>query len=222
MRTNKTKDISQSRLFKDPSGSIADSNRLYHIILFIFIIFLVVPSFFMVHFSFSEIKPPRRNSAFPDFSFQNILTKEENRYLGSSQKHILSFRKIHGDIFIVEVFSTYCMACPKNVPVLNAVYSAIANNTDLKDKVKIVGIAVGNTDNEIKTFRKSYGVHYPVLSDYHFTFHKVIGNPRVPYTIFIKRISGRKKAVIFHTHQGVFDSPEDILRVIQDEFHEKN
>jgi thiol-disulfide isomerase/thioredoxin len=175
----------------------------------------------MVHFSFSEVKPKGRNSTFPDFSFQNTLTKEENRYLGSSQKHMLSFRKIRGDIFIIEVFSTYCMACPKNVPVLNAVYSAVTNNTDLKDKVKIVGIAVGNTENEIKAYRKSYGMHYPVLSDYHFTFLKVIGNPRVPYTIFIKRLPGGNKDVIFYTHQGVLDSPESILRAIQDEFHEK-
>jgi thiol-disulfide isomerase/thioredoxin len=176
----------------------------------------------MVHFSFSEVKPKGRNSTFPDFSFQNTLTKEENRYLGSSQKHMLSFRKIRGDMFIIEVFSTYCMTCPKNVPILNAVYSAVTNNTDLKDKVKIVGIAVGNTENEIEAYRKSYGIHYPVLSDYDFTFHNVIGNPRVPYTIFTKRLPGGNKDVIFYTHQGVLDSPESILRAIQNEFYEKN
>jgi hypothetical protein len=181
-----------------------------------------LPYFFFVGPSFSEKKIMGKGSLLPAFTFQNTLSKEENMYLGLSRKDTFPLKDIQAKYLIIEVFSTYCMSCPKNVPVLNEVYSAIEHDPELKGKVKIVGIAVGNTENEIKTYRKAYGIKYPVFADYSFAFHKAIGNPRVPYTIFMERIAGGKKVVIFYTHQGVIDSPEDILQRVKDELHEKN
>jgi peroxiredoxin len=160
-----------------------------------------------------------KDSLLPVFTFQNTLSKEENMYLGLSRKNIFSLKDIQGNFLIIEVFSTYCTACPKNVPVLNEVYSAIENDSGLKDKVKIIGIAVGNTEDEKKIYKKEYGIQYPVMSDYKFKFHKVIGNPRVPYTIFTKRSLKGKNAIIFYTHQGILDSSKQILGIIKDAMH---
>ena len=110
-----------------------------------------------------------------------------------------------GTLFIFEVFSTYCLSCPKNIPILNTVYANTKNDPALKGKVKVMGIAVGNTENEIKQYNKEFKVSYPVLTDYSFAVHKALGNVRVPFTIFVKK-DVRGRCVVVATHQGVYDS----------------
>lgn len=120
---------------------------------------------------------------------------------------------MNATILLIEVFSTYCTSCPKNVPILNTVYSAVEDDPVLKGKVKVIGIAVGNTGNEIESFKKEYKVLYPVLSDLLFTLHKSLGNPRVPYTILIRK--NVKGNIVVYVHQGVIDSPDLILNNIR-------
>jgi len=119
-----------------------------------------------------------------------------------------------GTLFVFEVFSTYCLSCPKNIPVLNAVYANTKNDPPLKGKVKVVGIAVGNTENEIKLYNREFKVSYPVLTDYSFAIHKALGNVRVPFTLFVRR-DVRGQCVVVATHQGVYDSAEEVMKTLQ-------
>ena len=119
-----------------------------------------------------------------------------------------------GTLFVFEVFSTYCLSCPKNIPILNAVYANTKNDAALKGKVKVMGIAVGNTENEIKQYNKDFKVSYPVLTDYSFAAHKALGNVRVPFTIFVKK-DVRGRCVVVATHQGVYDSAEEVMKTLQ-------
>jgi hypothetical protein len=62
---------------------------------------------------------------------------------------------------------------------------------------------------------KDFKVSYPVLTDYSFTAHKALGNVRVPFTIFVKKdIRGR--CVVVATHQGVYDTAEEVMKTLQD------
>ena len=164
-------------------------------------------------FVYAETKPIGRGARFPYVTFQDNLSKDERSYLGLSRKKDFSLKDIDGTLFLIEVFSTYCTSCPKNVPVLNDVYSAIRNDPGLKGKVKLFSIAVGNTGNEAESFKKEYKILYPVLTDIHFTAHKALGNPRVPYTILIRRTT--KGTIVVDTHQGVIDSTDALLRTIR-------
>lgn len=119
-----------------------------------------------------------------------------------------------GTIFVFEVFSTYCVGCPKNIPFFNAVYANTINDASLKGKVKVMGIAVGNTENEIKQYNREFKVSYPVLTDYSFTVHKALGSVRVPFTIFVKK-DVRGRCVVAATHQGVYDSAEEVMKTLQ-------
>jgi peroxiredoxin len=94
------------------------------------------------------------------------------------------------------------------------VYANTKNDPPLKGKVKVVGIAVGNTENEIKQYNKEFKVSYPVLTDYSFAVHRALGNVRVPFTIFVKR-DMRGRCVVVATHQGVYDSAEEVMKTLQ-------
>ena len=165
---------------------------------------------FLYYSFFPEFLQPQpdlseRVNIFPNFVFTDTLSRDEQAYLGISARKNFSIKNIRSAVIIVEMFNTYCTICPRNVPVLNDVYSLIENDPKLKGKIKVISIAVGNTSAEITSYKKTHGVRYPILSDSNFTLHRLLGDPRVPYTMLIKRNR------IVHTHQGIMDSSESLL-----------
>ena len=158
----------------------------------------------------AEARPISRGDGFPGLSFRDVMSKSDRAYLGVDGKKIFSIKDMQGTLFIIEIFNTYCIICPKNVPVLNAVYSMINSDAQLRHKVKVVSVATGNTINEAESYKKEYKVLYPMLTDFTFALHKALGNPRVPYTIIVKR-HARGKYVVAYTCPGVIDSAESLL-----------
>ena len=156
-----------------------------------------------------------KQKTFPDLTFKNILSRNDQIYLGISRKAAFNFREITGDIIIVDVTNTYCFNCKKNIPILNEVYKTIQNHSTLKGKVKIVGIAIGNTIKEIESFKKEYKPLYPLIVDPDFTAHKALGRPRVPYILTIRSNKAGDR-IICKTHQGVFDSAVSVMNNINE------
>lgn len=165
--------------------------------------------------AFSETKPISKGARFPDIIFTETLSKETRTYLGITKKNSFSLKDIKGVMFVVEVFSTYCTSCPKNVQLLNTACDLIGKDPGLSGRVKVFAIAVGNNQTEVKSFSKEHKVLYPVLTDYRFTAHKALGNPYVPFTIFAKR-DARGRIMVADTHHGVFDSAEGIMKNVRE------
>lgn len=165
--------------------------------------------------AYSITEPISKGARFPDIIFAETLSKEARTYLDTQKKSNFSIKDTKGDIYIIEVFSTYCTSCPKNIQLLNSVYSLIAEDPVLKGKVKVLAIAVGNNQNEVKTYNREYKVLYPVLTDYRFTAHKALGNPYVPFTVFAKKDS-KGRIMVADTHRGLFDSKEEIMEIIRE------
>jgi thiol-disulfide isomerase/thioredoxin len=157
----------------------------------------------------AETKTIAKGASFPHTVFHDHLTAAERSYMGLSGKKTFSLKDLQGTVFIIEIFSTYCMSCPKDVPILNAVHSAIENAPALKGKVKVIAVAVGNSAVEVGDFKKDYALAYPVLTDVNFTLHKALGNPRVPLTLWIKK-TGR--GLVLDVHQGLLDSSDAVLQ----------
>lgn len=162
----------------------------------------------------AETKPIEKGAAFPGITFKDTLSKQERKTLGISQKSNFSFREIPGNLIIIEVFNTYCVSCPRNVPVLNKLNYAIENDPKLKGKVKLISIAVGNNQNEVKDYRNLHKVLYPILTDLNFSIHNSLGSPRVPYTIFVKR-NVKGKYIVADIHSGIFDSYDKAMKMLR-------
>lgn len=164
--------------------------------------------------AYAETNPITKGALFPNVAFTDALAKDSRAYLGIPWKKKFSLKDMKGTLFIFEVFSTYCLSCPKNIPILNTLYANTKNDPALKGKVKVMGIAVGNTENEIKQYNKEFKVSYPVLTDYSFAIHKALGNVRVPFTIFVRK-NVRGQCMVVATHQGVYDSEEDVMKTLK-------
>jgi len=187
-------------------------NAIRVVLLVLFVVMSVSLPLRGVH---GETRPIARGENFPNLSFRDMLSKGDRAYLGIGRKKIFSIKDMQGNLFIFEIFSTYCMSCPRNVPVLNAVYSKVNGDPKLSQKVKVAAVAIGNTRNEAESFKQEYKVLYTVLTDFTFAFHKALGNPRVPYTIIVKR-DVRGKNIVVYTHMGVIESPELIMTEVRD------
>jgi thiol-disulfide isomerase/thioredoxin len=181
------------------------------------ILVVIISILYFSFFSFGEAcadgKPLSKGAKLPKMSFKDTVSSETMAYLGLSRKKNFSLDDMRGSLFIVEVFSTYCTSCPRNIPILNNIYDAIEKDVRSKGKIKIFGIAIGNNSREVKSYQTEYKVLFPVLTDYDFSVHDTLGKPRVPYTIYVQKTA--KGRTVVDVHQGVLDSAETVLKKVR-------
>jgi thiol-disulfide isomerase/thioredoxin len=107
----------------------------------------------------------------------------------------------------------YCPYCQADAPKINELYQLIEKDSDLKNKIKMVGIGAGNTPFEVEVYKKTYKVPFPLFPDKDFVVHKVCGEPRTPYFIIV-RINDDKTHQIIHTQLGEFPGAEKFLELM--------
>jgi thiol-disulfide isomerase/thioredoxin len=163
-------------------------------------------SIFLLHtFACAETKSIGFSIPFPDLTFKQILSREEQAYLGIPRKTSFTFKEIQGFLILIEFMSTYCMSCQKQAPIFNELYSSIEKDPQLKGKVKMIGIAAGNNQKEVESFKKEYKVSYSLFADPKFDAHTAVGSPRTPFMIWVRR-DAQGKGTVVSTHLGLIDS----------------
>jgi hypothetical protein len=180
---------------------------------FIFtLVFFLITSCFH-EFCCAESNPTSIPARFPDLIFQNSLSKEEQVYLGIKDEDTFSINDIKGTLTIVELTNTYCVSCQKNIKILNEIYKQTQNNKNLKGKIKVMGVAIGNNKREVNYFKNEHKILYPLINDPEFVAHKALGEPRVPYTMFVRR-NAKGEEIIFKIHKGAFESADNLMNEI--------
>ena len=93
-------------------------------------------------------------------------TKEAHlAYLGIGGDETFALAEIKTRILIIEVFNFYCPHCQAEAPTVNRLYRQIENDARLRDRIKIIGIGIGNTPYEISAFRQRFAVPFPLFAD---------------------------------------------------------
>ncbi|MGA2468637.1 MAG: TlpA disulfide reductase family protein [Thermodesulfobacteriota bacterium] len=154
--------------------------------------------------SWAETKPVGFAIPFPDLTFTQTLSKEEQAYLGLPQKKSFSIKEIRGNLILIEFISIYCVSCQREAPIFNELYSSIEKDLRLRGKVKMIGFAAGNSLHEVEIYKKTYQVPYPVMGDPRFDAHMAVGSPRTPFTIWIRK-DAKGRGIVVSTHLGLMD-----------------
>ncbi|MCK9273600.1 MAG: redoxin domain-containing protein [Syntrophales bacterium] len=164
-------------------------------------------------FPFTEVgiaNPPEAGEVFRQLKLPFPEKKEHRQYLGVKKGESFLIRDIEADVVIVEVLSMYCPFCQVEAPKVNELFSMIQSDGNLNGKVKIIGIAAGNSRYEAEVFTQKYAVQFPVFPDADFTIHKMLGEVRTPYFIGIKNEG--KKSRVFYSKLGAFGDTGDFLK----------
>ena len=114
------------------------------------------------------------------------------------------------DVLIIQIFSMYCPHCQKEAPAVNAFYEKVNADPLLRDRMKLIGIGVGNSEYEVDFFRKKYDVRFPLFPDPDFAIHKKTGEVRTPYFVGVT-FEENGSPRIFHSHLGGIGTPEEFL-----------
>jgi peroxiredoxin len=149
-------------------------------------------------------------SHFPNVIFKNALSTKEQVYLGIQGKNTFTLNDIKRPFLLVELTNTYCVSCKKNIKIFNDIYKKTSSDKQLNKKIAVIGIAIGNNEREVEYFKKEHAILYPIVIDPEFTVHKALGEPRVPFTMFMRK-DAQEKELIFKVHTGVFESADKLL-----------
>ena len=158
-------------------------------------------------------KPPEKGEQLPTINLPIPKNPDERNYLGLSGSGLFKIPQIKARVVIIEIFSMYCPYCQKDAPRINELYEMIEKDSDLKTKIKVIGIGAGNSPYEVSVFKKTYAVPFPLFPDKDFEIHKVCGEVRTPYFMGVK-INDDGTHQIIHTQLGNFQGAEPFLELI--------
>ncbi len=158
-------------------------------------------------------KPPQKGEVLPVMNLPMPKNPVEKGYLGLSGDGSFKIPQIKANVVIIEIFSMYCPYCQKDAPGINELYNLIESNSDLKNKIKLIGIGAGNSTYEVEVFKKTYTVPFPLFPDKDFTIHKACGEVRTPYFIVVK-INDDKTHQIVHSQLGDYPGAEPFLELV--------
>jgi peroxiredoxin len=158
-------------------------------------------------------RTPAQGEAFPDITLVMPDKTSDRDYLGLKGKNTFKLSQVKADVLILEVFSMYCPYCQREAPLVNQLYDMIDKKTDIKDRVKIIGIGAGNTPFEVGIFRNQYNIQFPLVSDESFAVHKAVGEVRTPYFFVVKMNIDGPNSIIY-SKVGSIQDPNQFLDMI--------
>lgn len=148
---------------------------------------------------------------FPDFELTGKLTPAQKSYLGVESETI-KLTDIKADYVFIEGYSMYCPICQRDAPGINDLYETVSS-ADPEGKIKIIGIALGNTPLETSFYAKKYNVEFPIFTDENYIIHEGLGNVGTPVFYIVKLGSTPE---MLYMHEGEAKDKAILLQALKD------
>lgn len=177
--------------------------------------FQVLPAGMASFAQTSQVSYSDKRMPLPAFELPLPQDQSQRDYLGLSGKGRFKIGDIKSQIVIIEIFSFYCPICQVHAPLVHEVYEKIQGRADLKEKIRMVGIAATNTAFEAQSFKETYKISFPVFPDEEGDIALLLGIKYTPTFIGVK-VDGKGRQEQFYFLPGAFTNPtrfiEDILK----------
>jgi hypothetical protein len=151
-----------------------------------------------------EIRLIKAGELFPDTPLRTPANREEREYLGLAEGEFFRLNEIKADLVLVEILSVYCTSCQRQTSPYNELYTLIEKDPKTRGRIKMIGIAAGNGDIEVRHFRDEYQVRFPIVPDPQFAMHSAIGGSRTPFAIYVRQDPADRAGLVAGTHLGLY------------------
>ncbi len=129
---------------------------------------------------------------FPDFTHVNNFTTDECTYLGIDPDADFRLSSLRHDLVVLEFMNVFCDVCREDVDLYNELYEVSRGDTALGGAFSVLGIAVGNSFEEVMQFSDELMVRYPILLDTDREILELTGSVRgAPQAYLLQRTGGR-------------------------------
>ena len=145
--------------------------------------------------------PPAKGGKLPVINLQVPKDPAEKMYLGLSGSGFFRIPQIKAQAVVIKIFNVYCPICQITAEAMTELYHQIENNPNFKNRIKLIGIGVGNSPLEVEVFKETYKVPFPIFPDEDFRIHKALGEVRTPFFIAIKMERDGSHEIV-HTYPG--------------------
>ena len=150
--------------------------------------------------------------AFPETALKTPAQAKDRTYLGVSGGAPFRIQDLQAKVILVEILNVYCAACQKQAPLYNRLFAMIQSNPAARKQIKMIGIAVGNDDEEVQTFRDHFQIPYPIITDPEYLLHDAVGGGPTPFSIIVRRDPGTRSALVAGAHLGVNENVQGLFR----------
>ena len=147
----------------------------------------------------------------PLISLPMPVNLDEKSYLGLSGKGYFRISQIKGKALIIKVLNIYCPPCQGTATAMTEVYHLIQNDAKLRDQIKIIGIFVGNSSNEVNYFKEAYRIPFPIFPDEDFKIHKALGEIRTPYLICTLKDNFGNHQIVHARPKGLKEAEAEVF-----------
>jgi hypothetical protein len=152
---------------------------------------------------------PQKGGTLPAFQMLAPASDNDQKYLGITGP-TFQLKDVRCEVLLVEILGAYCPLCYQQAPLFTKLYARL-DRRNLGDKVKMLGVAIGATPMEVEQLRKNGSYEFPIVRDESFAVHKLLGEPRTPFTMLIG-----KGSKVLYAHLGVIEDVDALYQVIQD------
>lgn len=175
--------------------------------------------------SLAAAAPLDIGAIFPDVTLPAPVDPAQRAYLGLAGDQPFTLSQVKGRVVLVEMLNVLCPHCRKQSKPYNDLYRMIEADPDTRGEIKLLGVAVANSDEAIQDFVDIYGIMFPIVSDRNFNLHRALRAGPTPFSLYVLRDQPGDKGVITDTHLGVdrdmddlFDYLKDLLNMKSSEF----
>ena len=109
---------------------------------------------------------------------------------------------------LLEVIGVYCPVCYRQAPIFNNLYNRIEKSS-LKGKVKMLALAAGGNPMEIQSLNEQKQYSFPIAPDPSFEVHKLLGEPRTPFTLLLS-----PEGKVLYAHMGIIEDLDAFWKTI--------
>ncbi|MEW6388030.1 MAG: TlpA disulfide reductase family protein [Thermodesulfobacteriota bacterium] len=152
---------------------------------------------------------PKEGENVGNLKFAAPISPDDSKYLGLAQAGPFSLKDIKAQYVILDFFSTTCSHCFHQAPTLNALYSLVAQNPKLKDKLKFIGVGAHDNPFKLQYWKQNFKVPFPLIPDVEGAMFKSLKMPGTPIMLVVD-----KDGKVVYTHLGAIESADGTLKEI--------